>query len=232
MKKLLFISIFAALVVAGCSENPGSESENGGIGSGDNTEQEGNGNNGGQEGDDDEGSGVVVSGLQKYILGHWRWTRLEWRFDESEDGGVFHSENAPFAITVYFASSSPESAVVLPHIVSRGDDYELDEGQVIIGYENRYMVFNADGTAKSEVQAEYLPEYADREEYGPEDEDMTYTLSGDRVVMYDSEGYSFDFHAEMTKDEDGVDCLVFRYTSDSPTENQPWTMQNLYFKRQ
>ena len=231
MKKLLFISIFAALIAAGCSENPDNESDNGGIGTGDNTEQDGNDNNGGQDGDDEGDSGVVTD-LQKYILGRWMCTRMEWRFDESEDGGVFHSENAPFAITAYFASSSPETAAVRPHIVSRGDDYELDEGQVIIGYENRYMVFNADGTVKSEVQAEYLPEYADSEEYGPEDEDMTYTLSGDRVVMYDSEGYSFDFHAEMTKDEDGVDCLVFRYTSDSPTENQPWTMHNLYFKRQ
>ena len=229
MKKLLFISIFAALVAAGCSENPGSESENGGIGSGDNTEQGDDDNNGHDEG----GSGVVVSGLQKYILGHWRFTRLEWRFDESYDGGVLHSENAPFAITAYFASASPSSASLLSRVVTRGDDYELDEGQVIIGYEERYMEFRADGTMHLEVHVEYLPEYADQEGQGyeSEDEDMTYTLSGNRIVMYDAEGYSFDCEVVTTKDEYGIDCMVLKYTSDSPTDAQPWTMENMYFKR-
>ena len=212
MKKLLFITMFAALLAVCCTENSPEDIANS---DGNNTEQ-------GDNNDSNE-----PSNLQEYIVGRWLLTRLEWRFEASYDGGVLHSENAPFAITGYEASAS------VPDNGSRADDYELDEGQVIYGYENRYMEFKADGTIHTEVYTEYLPEWADKEGQGYEtaEEDMTYILSGDRIVMTDIEGYKFDCRVVRSKDEDGFDCMVLMYTSDAPTEEQPWTMENMYFRK-
>lgn len=163
------------------------------------------------DGDNENDSNIGSSDLSRYVLGEWDCFKMSYRLED----GVLHEEESPFA---RMEADAEDAVIEAPTPQTRAEEE-------LIGYETWYLRFSDSRTLYIETNIEYLNgQTATEMDYLP------YTVEGNRLFITDSD-VTTEFTISPEKDENGGDIMVLRYTSETTTEEQPWTERTLYLSR-
>ena len=165
-------------------------------------------------GDDEDDSNIGTGDLSRYVIGEWECYKLSWRFDDS----TLHEEESPFAII----ESDADDEVIFGPGPAQGTRAEEE----LVGYETRFFTFRTDGTLYSEAHIEYL-----NGQSTTDNDYFYYTLADDRLLTIEGSDFTMELTISCSTDENGDDIMVLKYTSETTTEEQPWTELTIYLHR-